>query len=55
MLLLNCRLLKLFYASRMSNRLDPDQGRHYLGPDLGPNGLHRLIINKGQWCTLARK
>ena len=28
----------------MSNRLDPDQDRHYVGPDLGPNGLHRRTM-----------
>ena len=27
---------------RVSNGLDPDQDRHYVGPDLGPNCLHRL-------------
>ena len=26
----------------MSNRLDPDQARHFVGPDLGPNYLHKL-------------
>ena len=26
----------------MSNSLDPDQARHFVGPDLGPNCLHRL-------------
>ena len=26
----------------MSNSLDPDQDRHFVGPDLGPNCLHRL-------------
>ena len=26
----------------MSNGLDPDQGRHIVGPDLGPNCLQRL-------------
>ena len=26
----------------MSNRLDPDQARHFVGPDLGPNYLQRL-------------
>ena len=25
-----------------SNSLDPDQARHYVGPDLGPNCLQRL-------------
>ena len=24
----------------MSNNLDPDQARHYVGPDLDPNCLH---------------
>ena len=26
----------------MSNRFDPDQARHFVGPDLGPNCLQRL-------------
>ena len=26
----------------MSNRLDPDQARHFVEPDLGPNCLQRL-------------
>ena len=26
----------------MSNSLDPDQARHYVGPGLGPNCLQRL-------------
>ena len=26
----------------MSNRLDPDQAQHFVGPDLGPNCLPRL-------------
>ena len=26
----------------MSNSLDPDQARHFAGPDLGPNCLQRL-------------
>ena len=26
----------------MSNCLDPDQDRHFVGPDLGPNCLQRL-------------
>ena len=26
----------------MSNRLDPDQARHFVGPDLDPNGLQKL-------------
>ena len=27
---------------RVSNSLDPDQARHYVGPDLDPNCLQRL-------------
>ena len=27
---------------RASNSLDPDQARHFVGPDLGPNCLQRL-------------
>ena len=26
----------------MSNRLDPDQARRFVGPDLGPNCLPKL-------------
>ena len=29
---------------RMSNSLDPDQARHFVGPDLGSNCLHLTII-----------
>ena len=29
----------------MSNSLDPDQERHYVGPDLGPNCLQRLLAD----------
>ena len=27
---------------RVSNSLDPDQARHFVGPDLGPSCLQRL-------------
>ena len=27
----------------MSNSLDPDQARNFVGPDLGPNCLQRLL------------
>ena len=42
---------KLYYCAifnsldatiRVSNSLDPDQARHFVGPDLGPNCLQRL-------------
>ena len=26
----------------MSNSLDPDQARHFVGPDLGPNSLQKI-------------
>ena len=29
----------------MSNSLDPDQGRRFVGPDLGPNCLQRLLVD----------
>ena len=29
----------------MSNSLDPDQARHFVGPDLGPNCLQRLTVD----------
>ena len=33
---------------RVSNRLDPDQIRHFVSPDLGPNCLLRL--SAGECC-----
>ena len=37
----------------MSNSLDPDQDRQYVGPDLGPNCLKRLSADdKGQRSVL---
>ena len=34
----------------MSNNLDPDQDRHSVGPDLGPNCLQWLSSdNKSRW------
>ena len=35
-------MLDLFNTIRVSNSLDPDQARHFVGPDLGPNCLQRL-------------
>ena len=31
-----------FNTIQVSNCLDPDQARHFVGPDLGPNCLQRL-------------
>ena len=35
-------MLDFFKTIRVSNSLDPDQARHFVGPDLGPNCLQRL-------------
>ena len=37
-------LFKIFFLNniRVSNSLDPDQDRHSVGPDLGPDCLQRL-------------
>ena len=40
----------------MSNRLDLDQDRRSLGPDLGPNYLQRLArkeFNECEMCALT--
>ena len=29
---------------RVSTSLDPDQAGHYVGPDLGPKGLHKMLL-----------
>ena len=34
---------------RVSNSLDPDQARHYVGPDLDPNCLQRLSAEGTIW------
>ena len=33
----------------MLNSLDPDQTRHSVGPDLGPNCLERLLAEDTNW------
>ena len=35
-------MLDFFITIQVSNSLDPDQDRHFVGPDLGPNCLQRL-------------
>ena len=35
-------MLDFFNTISVSNSLDPDQARHFVGPDLGPNCLQRL-------------
>ena len=29
-----------------SNSLDPDQARHFVGPDLGPNCMQKTLVGK---------
>ena len=39
--------INIFEELRVSNCLDPDQVRHSVGPDLGPNCLQMLsVVNK---------
>ena len=39
----------------MSNGLDPDQDRHSVDPDLGPNCLHLRLSADDKERPLARK
>ena len=38
-------MLDFFNTIRVSNSLDPDQARHFVGPDLGPKCLQMLSAN----------
>ena len=38
---------------RVSNSLDPDQARQYVGPDLGPNCLQRLSADDNSRQNVA--
>ena len=38
-------------TTRVSNSLDPDQARHFVGPILGPNCLQRLTANDIISCS----
>ena len=44
-----CSLLIFFqkgsFRNTGSNSLDPDQARHFVGPDLGPNCLQNLLAD----------
>ena len=45
MLFFVCDIFNITFSKntiRVSNCLDPDQDRHSVGPDLGPNCLQRL-------------
>ena len=34
---------KIFQKYHQSNTFDPEQVRHFIGPDLGPNSLQKII------------
>ena len=38
----HCSLISNFVTHSWSNRLDPDQARYFVWPDLGPNRLQML-------------
>ena len=46
-------MLDFFNTIRVSNSLDPDQARHFVGPDLGPNCLQRLSADNIKYYFLA--
>ena len=39
-------MLDFFNTIGVSNSLDPDQTRHFAGPDLGPDCFQRLSADK---------
>ena len=39
---------------RLSNGLDPDQDRHFVGPDLGTNCLQRLSADGESHCEQGK-
>ena len=43
---LSCSKNSFRNTIRVSNRLDPDQARHFVGPDLGHNCLQKLSVGK---------
>ena len=40
----------LINAITVSNGFDPDKDQHSVGPDLGPNCLHRLSADDKSHC-----
>ena len=34
------------WECQLSNSLDPDQARHFVGPDLGPNCFQKLTADE---------
>ena len=39
----------------MSNSLDPDQDRHFVGPALGPNCLQKCSADEKSHCQLEKR
>ena len=37
---------KILSGIRVSNSLDPDQARHFVRPDMDPNCLQRLSVDR---------
>ena len=37
----------------MPNNLDPDQGRRFVGPDLGPICLGKLLVDYGKFIIMS--
>ena len=52
-------MLDIFNTIGVSNDLDPDQARHFVSPDLGPNCLQRLSadikMSDWIWVKTVRK
>ena len=50
-------IIKIFQSKSIStsNSLDPDQARHFVGPDLGPNCLQRLSAEDKRRIVADRK
>ena len=45
-----CRFKNLAGVPSVSNSLDPDQARHFIWPDQGPNCLQRLSAGNNNPC-----
>ena len=40
------KIFQVHHIYKSAKQLDPDQDRHYVGPDLGPICLQRLSISR---------
>ena len=48
-------MLDFFSTTKVSNSLGPDQGRHFVWPDLGPNCLQRLISRQQKSLLMGKE